>query len=118
MGEADFAVNLETLGQVSSGVRDAVNSLTEMGDWNSEVGSSRGIGLEYALSNLDIGHDDLSAACEEFAEAWQPGLQHLIKDGGAAADQLDDARSTYAETDRDAAERLGQILAGGGEHGQ
>lgn len=118
MDDPDFQVNLDTLESVSEGVRDAVNSLTEMGGWNSEVGSSRGIGLEYALSNLDIGHDDLSAACEEFAEAWGPGLQHLIKDGGAAADQLDDARSTYAEADRDGAERLGHILAGGGEHGQ
>ena len=117
MGDPDFQVNLDTLESVSEGVRDAVNSLTEMGGWNSEVGSSRGIGLEYALSNLDIGHDDLSAACEEFAEAWGPGLEHLIKDGGAAADQLDDARRTYAEADRDAAERLGHILAGG-EHGQ
>lgn len=117
MDEPDFQVNLDTLESVSEGVRDAINSLTEMGGWNSEVGSSRGIGLEHALSNLDLGHEDLSTACEEFAEAWGLGLRHLIKDGGAAAEQLDDARSTYAEADRDGAQRLGQILAGG-EHGQ
>ena len=118
MGEADFQVNLETLGQVSRGVRDAVGSLTEMGDWGSELGSGLGQGLTYAVSNLNTGHDALADAAESAGEAWDFGLRHQVKDGVAAADQLDDVAAEYRAMDRDGAERLGQLLAGGDAGGQ
>ena len=118
MSEADFQVNLETLAEVSRGVRDTVGSLTAMGDWGSEIGASRGQGLTYAVSNLNTGHAGLADASESSGEAWDFGLRHLVKDGLAAADQIDEAAAEYRDMDREGAERLGQILTGGEAHGQ
>lgn len=118
MSEPDFAVNLDTLAEVSRGVRDAVGSLTEMGGWGSDLGASRGQGLTYALSNLNTGHDALAAEAESAGEAWDYGLRHQVKDGVAAADQLGDVAAEYQNMDRDGAERLGQLIAGGDAHGQ
>lgn len=117
MGE-DFRVNLDTLGQVSRGVRDAVGELTTMGDWGSELGASRGQGLTYAVSNLNTGHEGLADAAESAGEAWDFGLRHQVKDGVAAADQVDAAAAEYRAMDRDGAEQLRQLLTGGEAHGQ
>lgn len=114
----DFRVNLETLGQVSRGVRDAVGELTAMGDWGSELSASRGQGLTYALSNLDTGHEALADAAESSGEAWDFGLRHLVKDGVSAADRIDEAAAEYRAMERDNAERLSQVLSGGEARGQ
>lgn len=118
MSEPDFQVNVETLGQVSRGVREAVGSLTEMGGWGSDIEATLGQGLTYAVSNLDTGHAELADATEAAGEAWDYGLRHQIKDGQAASDKIDEAAATYRDMDREAAERLGEILPGGGERGQ
>lgn len=118
MSEPDFQVNVETLGQVSRGVRDAVGSLTEMGSWGSDIEATLGQGLTYAVSNLDTGHGELASASEAAGEAWDYGLRHQIKDGEAASDKIDEAAAKYRDMDRDAAERLAQIETGGDVHGQ
>lgn len=118
MSEPDFQVNLDTLAEVSRGVRDAVGSLTEMGGWGSDIEATLGQGLTYAVSNLNTGHAELASASETAGEAWDYGLRHQIKDGQAASDKIEEAAAKYRDMDRDAAERLAQIETGGDVHGQ
>ncbi|MFJ9328101.1 hypothetical protein ACIRPN_11065 [Streptomyces sp. NPDC101230] len=97
-GAEDLNVDPVSVQQITSGLREAVAELREIG---TGTGAVLGKGLsDLSMTGMEAGHHGLSLDFEDFCERWEWGVRALVQDANAIAAKLGLAAGIVWEEDR------------------
>ncbi|MEU4918767.1 hypothetical protein AB0G29_05255 [Streptomyces parvus] len=97
-GAEDLNVDPVSVQQITSGLREAVAELREIG---TGTGAVLGKGLsELSMTGMEAGHHGLSVDFEDFCERWEWGVRALVQDANAIAAKLGLAAGIVWEEDQ------------------
>ncbi|MGW0891033.1 type VII secretion target [Saccharopolyspora sp. NPDC002578] len=85
----EVEVTLTALINAATGIDQVVEDMSTVG---AEDISDLGDGTDY-------GHEPLTPAVREFADAWGHGLDRLMRDATGLSESLHDSAQTYAEAE-------------------
>ncbi|WP_097866453.1 hypothetical protein [Streptomyces sp. rh34] len=97
-GAEDLNVDPISVQQITTGLREAVAELKEIG---TGTGAVLGKGLsELSMTGMEAGHHGLSVDFEDFCERWEWGVRALVQDANAIAAKLGLAAGIVWEEDQ------------------
>lgn len=97
-GAEDLNVDPVSVQQITTGLREAVAELKEIGNG---TGAVLGKGLsELSMTGMEAGHHGLSVDFEDFCERWEWGVRALVQDANAIAAKLGLAAGIVWEEDQ------------------
>lgn len=95
---AGYQVNPDALKETGKGINDAINELKSIGIAESgEIG--RGFS-NISLSGMQVGHEGLQQAFDDFCERWSWGVRTLVQDGNEIAQRLHLAAGEYHDLEQ------------------
>lgn len=104
-----YSVSPDLLHQTAQGINDTIGELKSVG-----MGEAADAGLGFTqlqLRGMQVGHQGLQQAFQQFCDRWSWGVQTLVQDGNHIAQQLHLSAGSYNDMEEYASGALKDVVS-------